>query len=84
MKSFLSKLELPSEQTCNPAPQSSPSHNAVFMRVQQLATLAVHKRFFVRDHVLPIAIRFEECFCSGDVIEPNLRDTVKVGGCCPW
>src|SRR6266481_6116262 len=59
-------------------------YNTVFMGVQQLATLAVHKRFFVGDHVLPVAIRFEECFCPGDVIEPNLRDTVKVGGCCPW
>ena len=38
----------------------------------------------VGDHVLPVAIRFEECFCPGDIIEPNLRDTVKVGGCCPW
>ena len=60
------------------------SHNTVFMGIQQLAMLAVHKRFFVRDYVLPVAIRFEECFCAGDVIEPNLRDTVKVGGCCPW
>ena len=60
------------------------SHNTVFMGVQQLAMLAVHKRFLVRDYVLPVTIRFEECFCPGDVIEPNLGDTVKVGGCCPW
>lgn len=56
------------------------SHNTVFMGVQQLAMLSVHERVFVRNHVLLIAIRFEEGFCPGDVIEPNLRDTVKVGG----
>src|ERR1700724_3393665 len=50
------------------------SHNTVFMGVQQLAMLAVHKHFFVRDYILPVAIRFEECFCPGDVIEPNLRE----------
>src|SRR3982074_2659630 len=59
------------------------SHNTVFMGIQQLATLAVHKRFFVGDHVLPVAIRFEECFCPGDVIAPNLRAPINVGGCCP-
>ena len=59
-------------------------HDIVFVGVQQLAALAIHECFFVRDHVLLIAIRFEECFRPGDVVEPNLRDTVEVGGGCPW
>src|SRR5258708_38253205 len=59
-------------------------HYTVFMGVQQFATLAVHKRFFVGDHFLPVTIRFEECGFPRDVVDPNLRDIVKVGGWCPW
>ena len=36
------------------------SHDIVFAGVQQLAALSVHEPFFIRDHVLLIAIRPEE------------------------
>jgi hypothetical protein len=58
------------------------SYDIVFMTVQQLAALAIHERFFVRNHILLVAIRPEECLRLGDVIEPNLRDTIEVRGCC--
>ena len=58
-------------------------HDIVFVGVEQLAALAVHECFFVGDDIVLVAIRFEERFCPGDVIEPNLRDAVEVGSCCP-
>src|ERR1700722_19469167 len=59
-------------------------HDIMLIRKQQFATFAIHKRFFVWDHILSVGIRCKERFCPGNVIEPDLRDAVELGSCCPW
>jgi len=41
----------------------------IFVVYSSSQRFAIHEFFFVRDHFLLIAIRFEECFCPR-VVEP--------------